>query len=154
MRLVSTECTRDKRLQIQTALLFKIPWATIRQTLDVSDYQIYYAKHHRTTPQKTKSGRHAKLHTLKKTLFQNWLLTSPYHRHIPYKRVQRAFPELYASEKAIKTAFQDLNYCRRTAKKKGFSEDAKVCRQRREFAEDGITWGRERVQRVCFTNEV
>jgi hypothetical protein len=84
----------------------------------------------------------------------NWLLASPYHRHIPYKRIQRAFQELYAGEKAIKTVFQDLKYCRRTAKKKGFPEDPAVCRERREFCEDGITWRRERVQRICFTDEV
>ena len=27
-------------------------------------------------------------------------------------------------------------------------------RERLRFAEDGVTWTRERVQRVCFTDEV
>jgi hypothetical protein len=61
------DCTRDKRLQIQTALLFKIPWAQIKETLDVTDSQINYAKNNRLTPQKSKTGRHAKLHTPEKT---------------------------------------------------------------------------------------
>jgi hypothetical protein len=69
------ECTRDKRLQIQTALLFKIPWAQIKEILDVSDSQITHAKTHRLTPQKTKAGRHAKLHTPEKTTLKEWLLT-------------------------------------------------------------------------------
>ena len=47
-----------------------------------------------------------------------------------------------------------MKYCRRTSKKKGFSDDPAVIRERREFAEWGITWPRDRVQRVCFTNEV
>src|ERR1700730_15462616 len=62
MRSISTNYTRDKRLQIQTALLFKIPWAQIKETLDVTENQIRWAKHHRLTPQKSKSGRYAKLH--------------------------------------------------------------------------------------------
>ncbi len=53
------DCTRDKRLQIQTALLFKIDIPTIRETLDVTEAQIVYVKTHRLTPQKTKGGRHA-----------------------------------------------------------------------------------------------
>lgn len=45
-------------------------------------------------------------------------------------------------------------YCRLTSKKKGYSEDPTVIEERRIFAEDGITWRRERVQRICFTDEV
>jgi hypothetical protein len=66
MRSRSTDCTRDKRLQIQTALLFHIPWAQIKETLDVTERQIRYAKYYRTTPQKSKSGKYAKLHTPEK----------------------------------------------------------------------------------------
>jgi hypothetical protein len=42
--------TRDKRLQIQTALLFKIPCPQIKETLDVIDGQISYTKYHRLIP--------------------------------------------------------------------------------------------------------
>jgi hypothetical protein len=34
------DCTRDKRLQIQTALLFKIPRSQIMEVLDVTDGQM------------------------------------------------------------------------------------------------------------------
>jgi hypothetical protein len=34
------ETSRDKRLQIQTALLFRIPYSEIKHVLDVTDYQI------------------------------------------------------------------------------------------------------------------
>jgi len=37
----ATECSRDKRIQIQTALLFRIPHAEIKRVLDVTDYQIW-----------------------------------------------------------------------------------------------------------------
>jgi hypothetical protein len=86
------ECTRDKRLQIQTALLFKIPWAQIKEILDVSDSQITHAKTHRLTPQKTKTGRHAKLHTPEKTTLKEWLLSSPSHRHVAYSKIPHFLP--------------------------------------------------------------
>jgi hypothetical protein len=139
----ATECTRDKRLRIKTALLFRIPHAEIKQTLDVTDYQIWRAKNHRLTPQKQR--RVVKLHTLEQTILKNWLLASPSHRHVPYKHIPHYLPELSAGEKAIRTAYKATGYCRRVARKKGFSEDPDVCRQQREFAEDGITWSRERV---------
>jgi hypothetical protein len=40
------------------------------------------------------------------------------------------------------------------AKRKGFSEDPLVCQERLSFAQDGLTWPRSRVQRICFTDEV
>ena len=86
------DCTRDKRLQIQTALLFKIPWAQIKETLDVSDSQINYTKNNRLTPQKSKTGRHAKLHTPEKTTLKEWLLSSPSHRHVAYHKIPHFLP--------------------------------------------------------------
>ncbi|PMD62718.1 uncharacterized protein K444DRAFT_483461, partial [Hyaloscypha bicolor E] len=148
------ECTRDKRLQIQTALLFKIPWAQIKEILDVSDSQITHAKTHRLTPQKTKAGRHAKLHIPEKTTLKEWLLSSPSHRHVAYHKIPHFLPQLYASEKAIRTAIDGINYCRRVSRKKGFSDDPGVCQERLDLAEDGSTWPRSRVQQVCFTDEV
>jgi hypothetical protein len=98
------DCTRDKRLQIQIALLFKIPWAQIKERLDVTDSQITYAKHYRLTPQKTRAGRHAKLHTPKKTILKEWLLSSPSHRHVAYHKISHHLPQLHAKEQAIRTA--------------------------------------------------
>ena len=65
------ETSRDKRLQIQTALLFKVPIAQIKETLNVTSYQIWYAKTHRLTPQKDKTGRHPKLYTPEKVILKN-----------------------------------------------------------------------------------
>ncbi|PMD53827.1 uncharacterized protein K444DRAFT_618308 [Hyaloscypha bicolor E] len=137
------ECTRDKRLQIQIALLFKIPWAQIKEILDVSDSQITHAKTHRLTPQKTKAGRHAKLHTPEKTTLKEWLLSSPSHRHVAYHKIPHFLPQLYASEKAIRTAIDGIDYYRRVSRKKGL-----------DLAEDGSTWPRSRIQQVCFIDEV
>ena len=47
-----------------------------------------------------------------------------------------------------------MGYCRRTSKRKGFSDDEGVMALRKAFAEDAITWSRERVQRQMFTDEV
>ncbi|KAN0107867.1 hypothetical protein V8E51_007609 [Hyaloscypha variabilis] len=42
------------------------------QTLDVIEDQIYYAKKQRLTPQKSKTGRHAKLYTPEKTTLKEY----------------------------------------------------------------------------------
>ena len=49
--------SRDQRIQIQTALLFKIPHSKIREVLDVTEKQIKYARKHQVTPQKSKRGK-------------------------------------------------------------------------------------------------
>jgi hypothetical protein len=148
------DCTREKRSQIQTALLFKIPRPQIMEVLDVTDGQITYAKNHRPTPQKTKAGKHAKLHTPQKTVLKEWLLASPSHRHVAYHKIPRFLPQLLAGEKAIRTAINSIGYCRRVERKKGFSEDPRVMRERLELAERGVTWPRTYVQKICFTDEV
>jgi hypothetical protein len=48
----SLDTTRDQRIAIKTALLFKVPWSKIRQELHVTNRQIQYANRHRVTPQK------------------------------------------------------------------------------------------------------
>ncbi len=57
-------------------------------------------------------------------------------------------------EHAIKTAFQLLGYCRRTSKKKGFSDDPVVKQERVIFACQGLLWTRSRVYCQMFTDEV
>ena len=145
---------RDKRLQIQTALLFEVPYKKIREKLGVTDKQIWYAKQHRLTPQKSKAGKRPTLNTPQKATLQHWLQESPSHRRVPYRHIPRYYPERYVGEEAIRTAMQELGYCRRTSKKKGFSDDPKVWALRKAFAEEGITWTRERVQRQMFSDEV
>jgi hypothetical protein len=60
----------NKRIQIQIALLFKIPWAQIKETLDVSDSQINYIKNNCLTLQKSKTGRYIKLYIPEKTILK------------------------------------------------------------------------------------
>lgn len=64
------ETNRDKRLQIQTALLFNIPYKEICEKLNVTTKQIKYAKKTRLTPQKNKTGRHPLLNTPQKARLQ------------------------------------------------------------------------------------
>jgi hypothetical protein len=147
------ETTRDKRIQIQTALLFKVPWKEIREKLDVTDHQIKWARKHRPTPQKAQHLR-LKLRTPQKQMLEQFFLESPSHRHIPFRRIPDLLPELDAKEEAIHAAARELGYCRRKAHKKGFSDDPRVWAQRLAFAEEGITWDRDRVQRQMFSDEV
>ena len=67
------ETSRDKRLQIQTALLFNVPYDEIRKKLGVTNKQIWRAKHSRLTPQKSRAGRHALLNTPQKTRLSSGL---------------------------------------------------------------------------------
>jgi hypothetical protein len=136
---------RDRRLQIQTALLFKIPWAQIKEILDVSDSQITHAKTHRLIPQKTKAGRYAKLYIPEKTILKEWLLSSPSYRHMAYHKILYFLPQLHAGKKAIRIAIDGINYYYRVLRKKGFSDNPKVCQERLDLAEDGSTWPRLRV---------
>jgi hypothetical protein len=57
-------------------------------------------------------------------------------------------------EKAIHTAFKLVGYGRRAAKRKGFSDDPEVIAERLAFAEEGITWSRERLYNQIFSDEV
>ena len=148
------ETSRDLRLQIQTALLFRIPHAEIKQVLDVTDHQIKYARNHRPTPQKRGKAQYVVLHTPQKEELKKWLLASPSHRHVAYYKMPHHLPQLHAKEKAFRTAIQDIGYCRRVSRKKGFSDDPAVCQERLDLAEDGSTWPRSRVQSICFTDEV
>ena len=127
--------SRDKRLQIQTALLFRIPYAEIKQVLDVTDHQIWYAKNHRPTPQKgTGEPHNIALHTLEKETLKKWLLESPSYRHVAYYKVPRHLPQLHAKEGAFRTAIRDsgyyllqgslnVNQCLTVYSKKGWNQD-------------------------------
>ena len=49
-RVYNSSTTREDRIAIRTDLLFKIPYATIEGTLDVTRDQIQYAQSHPVTP--------------------------------------------------------------------------------------------------------
>ena len=149
------ETTRDDRIRIQTALLFKIPWEQICKVLKVTPRQIQYARTHRLTPQKTKAGRKPLIRTPQRRRLEEWLLSSPSHRRIPWRYIPRVEEEFQSyGERALATAFTLQGYCRRVSKGKGFSNNPEVCNERLAFAEDGITWSRERVLNICFSDEV
>ena len=152
----SLDTTRDQRIAIKTALLFKVPWSKIRQELHVTNRQIQYANRHRVTPQKKKKcGTKAKLSTPRKKALEEWLLESPSRRHIPWRQIPLCAPEFSdIGEHAIYTAMKSLGYCRRVAKRKGFSDDPEVMHQRLEFARQAINWSQERLYSQMFSDEV
>ena len=49
---------------------------------------------------------------------------------------------------------KEIGYTRRKSHKKGFLEDLRVMAERLAFAEEGILWSRERVQKQMYTGEV
>src|SRR5271165_2194899 len=154
----STSTSRDDRIAIQTALKFGIPYARIQEVLGVTENQIIYANSHRVTPQKP-NCRHKPplLCTPQRTALNQWLHASPSHTRIPWRQVPLRAPELHlqdVGQKALHTAFDLLGYCRRTSKKKGYSEDPEVMAERLAFAQDGITWSRARLESQLFTDEV
>jgi hypothetical protein len=64
---------------------------------------------------------------------------------VAYHKIPHFLPQLNAGEKAIRTAVDKVGYCRRVARKKGFSDDPRVMRERLERAKEGLTWPREYV---------
>ena len=118
----SFDTTRDQRIAIKTALLFKVPWSEIRKQLHVTNRQIQYANRHRVTPQKRiKNKSKPGLSTPRRKQLEAWLLESPSRRHIPWKQIPLRAPEFSnVGEKAINTAMKTLGYQRRIAKRKGF----------------------------------
>jgi hypothetical protein len=150
----SLDTTRDQRIAIKTALLFKVPWSKIRQELHVTNRQIQYANRHRVTPQKkTRNGVKPKLSTPEKRALEAWLLESPSRRHIPWRQIPLCAPEFSGiGEHAIYTAMKSLGYCRRVAKRKGFSTDPIVMQKR--LVRQAITWSRERLYSQIFSDEV
>ena len=150
-----TPTTRDERIAIKTALQFKVPYKQIEEVLDVSRGQIEYARDHPITPQKSKCGAHALIRTPQRRMLENWLLFSPSHRRLPYRAIPFRLPELQdVGERAIRTAFDSLGYCRRSSKKKGFSTNPEVCQERTTFAEAAVLWSRERLYCQMFSDEV
>ena len=108
----TVETTRDDRIVIQTALKFKIPHVRIREVLGVTESQIEYARKHRVTPQKSKTGRKPLLRTPQRNCLEQWLLESPSHQQIQFQDIPQHMPEFEdIGEKAIKTAFNLLDYC-------------------------------------------
>jgi hypothetical protein len=67
------DTSRDTRIKIQTALLFKVPHKDICEALEVAKHQIIWARNHRITPQKKRSGGYSKLKTLQKNNLQSWI---------------------------------------------------------------------------------
>jgi hypothetical protein len=151
----SLDTTRDQRIAIKTALLFKVPWSKIRQELHVTNRQIQYANRHRVTPQKTRCRKKPKLSTPRRKALEEWLLESPSRRHIPWRQIPLCAPEFSdIGEQAIYTAMKSLGYCRRVAKRKGFSTDPIVMQKRLDFARQAINWSQERLYSQIFSDEV
>jgi hypothetical protein len=147
--------TRDDRIAIRTALRFRIPYIEIRETLGVTEGQIRWAKAHPITPQHYRAGKRTAVRTPQKTALETWLLQSPSHRRIAYKQIPFRLPELSLfGDKAITIAIRSMGYKRRTALRKGFSEDPVVKAERLAFAREAILWDRERLYNQIFSDKV
>jgi hypothetical protein len=55
---------------------------------------------------------------------------------------------------AIRSAFKLNNLGRRVAVRKGFSDDPEVKAERLQFAREGLTWSRQRLNNQMFSDEV
>jgi hypothetical protein len=78
-------------------------------------------------------------------MLNQFFLESPSHQRVPFQRIPDLLPKLNAKEDAIRMAAKELGYCRRKLHKKGFLDDPKVWAQRLAFAQEGITWSRDRL---------
>ena len=79
--------SRDERIAIQTALKFKISHSRICEVLHITKKQIKYARNHQVTPQKFKPGCKALLCTPQRNHLKQWLLESPSHQQIPFRKI-------------------------------------------------------------------
>ena len=155
-RVYAPLTTRSDRIRIKTALEFGHNPREIHSKLGYTLRQIQHAKDHRNTPQQHKRGRQKPaIDTPKRQRLEQWLLASPSHRRTAYKHIPRMIPELEPfGDIAIRTAFKLVGYGRRTAKRKGFSDDPKVWQERLDFANEAIYWPFERVLLQIFSDEV
>ena len=152
---IARRTTRDTRIAIQTALRFNQPYSKIRTTLNVTEAQIKYAKSHPLTPQHHRAGRQPAIRTPQRIALETWLLQSPSHRRLRYNQIPLRLPQLEGfGHDAIHTAMRTMGYVRRTAPRKGFSDDPVVCAERLAFAQQGITWDRARLYNQMFSDEV
>ena len=121
----------------------------------MTNRQIQYTNRHRLTPQKNKASTKPKLSTPRKRALEAWLLESPSRRHIPWKQIPLYAPQFSdIGEYAIYSAMRALGYQRRVAKRKGFSTDPEVMRERLDFVRQAIHWTRERLYAQIFSDEV
>ncbi|PMD43874.1 hypothetical protein L207DRAFT_508660 [Hyaloscypha variabilis F] len=157
----ATETTRTNRIRIKTALDWASPRTVRKKYKDEYGYtlqQILDARRQPLTPRKKGNvGRKPTIPAEKVAKLKEWLLSNPAHRHVSFYHLPTYAPDLGLQEygfEAIRTAFKSIGYGRRVAKRKGFSDDPDVMRQRVEFAREGLTWTRERLFLQCFSDEV
>jgi len=155
-RVYASLTSRTDRIRIKTALELGHNPQEIQSKWGYTLRQIQHAKNHRNTPQKQTRGRKPVIDTLTQRSLEEWLTSSPSHRRVAYKHISAiAPPELQGyGTKAIRTAFKLVGYGRRVAKRKGFSDDPEVYRERLEFASEAINWFTERLFSQIFSDEV
>jgi hypothetical protein len=122
-RYQNASTTRDIRLQIKAALIFKVPYKDICEQFGVTERQIRWARRFPVTPQKHKCSTKLGLKTPERNILDQWLMDSPSHRRVAIHKIPRNLPTLYVGEKAIRTALKTLDYTRKRSPKKGFSEN-------------------------------
>jgi hypothetical protein len=58
---------------------------------------------------------------------------------VAYHKIPYFLPQLHAKEQAIRIAIDEIRYCRRISRKKGFSDNPEVCQERLDLVVDGKT---------------
>lgn len=149
------ETTRSDRIRIKTALEWGTPHKVFEKYRYTYGYTLRQIRETRKLPitPKKKTGRRPKIPTEKRQELKEWLLRDPSHRHIAFQHLNRLAPELglqQYGEEAIQTAFRQIGYGRRVAKRKGFSELQHHKDQRLTFAREAISWSEERLFRTKF----
>ena len=159
-RSYARETTRSDRIRIKAALDWATPRSVWRKYRDKYHYtlrQIRLVRDYPLTPQKNHCGRKPVIPQEKVVKLKEWLLSHPSHRFVAFQHIPSFAPDLQLSEygfEAIRTAFRSLGYGRRIAKRKGFSDDPEVINYRFRFAQEAITWSRERLWLQAFSDEI
>jgi hypothetical protein len=147
--------TRSDRIRIKTALDFNVPVSEITRKYGFTARQIQVAKRSRNTPQKHSCGRKPFVSTPRRQRLEQWLLESPSRRHLAYHAIPSYMPDMQGyGTQAIRSAFKLNNLGRRVAVRKGFSDDPEVKAERLQFAREGLTWSRQRLNNQMFSDEV
>jgi hypothetical protein len=144
--------TRDQRIRAQT-LFFDAGWSKpqIALQLDLTLDQVKYALRHRTTLQKTRSGRRPFLGPAERIQLIEWVCASKKNRRTPWEQIPQIFGwdcKIYA----IATAFKKEGFSRYTAlqKPKLTPEQAKI---RRDWALEHLSWTEEQWFQIFWTDE-
>ena len=144
--------TRDERLRIHT-LYFEAGWTQdqIALQLNLTRRQVQYALAHRITPQKHYTGRKILLNTPQRKRLIDWVTASKANRRVSWPEIP-AILGLDCGEKAIRAAFKNEGFVRRSARQKPpLSEQNQ--RDRLNWALEHKDWTEEQWFSILWSDE-